>query len=179
MKRLLWIALSILLLMPCLSYCEEAGETETVDINGKFALTCTVPDGYYYEETQVDEELIIGRLEPMDGLRPTILFGVAESETYAGMTLNDFSEEDLAVEMQLAAEDMADPRVTLGETSHGTKLIIAQDMDPANSCLDITTVYKGYYITFLMYPSIDGTLLTEEQVGMAIDFLSDLWMVEK
>ena len=30
-----------------------------------------------------------------------------------------------------------------------------------------------------MYPAIDGTVLTDEQVQTCIDFISDLWMVEK
>ena len=180
MKKMLLICLALLLTLPVSGICEAAEEpTETLEIHGKFALTCTVPEGYLYEETQVSEDLIVGSLEAEDGLRPTIRFAVAVSEDYEGRTLNDFSEEELAELSALASEEMVDPAVTIGETAHGTKLIISRDMDPVNSSLDITTVYHGYYITFIMYPAIDGTQLTDEQVNLCIDFISDLWMVEK
>ncbi len=180
MKKSIWIILALALLLPCLAAGEAAqAPSETVEIRGKFSLTCTVPEGYRYEENQVDEDLIVGSLEAEDGLRPSILFAVAASKEYAGRTLNDFTENELEELSLVAIEDMKEPTVTYGETAHGTKLIISRDMDPVNSTLDITTVYKGYYISFLMYPAIDGTVLTDEQVQTCIDFISDLWMVEK
>ncbi len=182
MKKAIFLLLTLALLLPPAGLSEEAQQeepTETIDIEGRFSLTCTVPEGYLYEETQVSEDLIVGTLEAEDGLRPTILFAVNESETYEGRTLNDFSEEELRELAALSAEAMVSPQVTYGETAHGTKLIICQDMDPLNSSLDITTVYHGYYITFLMVPALDGTVLTAEQVQVCIDFISDLWMVEK
>ena len=72
--------------------------------------------------------------------------------------------------------------VSYTETAHGTKLLVCKenDGDGDTEYVQILTVYRGYLIEFDMETSEDAAekSLTDEQIQMCIDFLSNLDFVE-
>ena len=74
---------------------------------------------------------------------------------------------------------MNDVDISYQNTSHGTKLLIAREIGSDTDFVDILSIYKGYMIEFNMTPSPSAAsqTLTNAQIGMCIDFLSDLEFV--
>ena len=68
----------------------------------------------------------------------------------------------------------------LGETAYGTLLLIARENGNDTDFMDIMTIYKGYSIEFVMSPNPNAAsqALSDQQVQMCIDFLSNLDFVE-
>ena len=171
--KLRWLFLVFLLV------CTTAlADTKTLEIEGSFSLTCQVPEGYSYSESQVNEDMILCTLTPDEPHEPTILFSVAYSDVDQGRTLNDFTEEEMEREIEIAKAGLDEPEVTISETKYGTKLIVARETGKGDDLLDVSTIYKGYSITLLMYPTLDGIRLTDDMVDKCIDFLSELWIVD-
>ena len=88
--------------------------------------------------------------------------------------MNDLSDADLAV-LEATFSDMDNVDISYSKTGHGTKLLIARQSGAAES-VDILAIYKGYFIEFIMTPNPMAArqVLTNEQIGMCIDFLTDL-----
>ena len=66
--------------------------------------------------------------------------------------------------------------ISYRETGHGTKLLIARENGSDTDFVDILAIYKGYFIEFNMTPNPKAAnqTLTEAQIGMCIDFLTNL-----
>ena len=93
--------------------------------------------------------------------------------------MNDLGEEDLKV-LEATFTDMNDVEIGYKETAYGTKLLIAREVGDDTDFVDILSVYKGYSIEFVMTPNPNAKnqALTDKQIGMCIDFLSELDFVE-
>ena len=93
--------------------------------------------------------------------------------------MNDLGEEDLKV-LEATFTDMNEVEISYQETAYGTKLLIAKEVGDDTDFVDILSVYKGYSIEFVMTPNPEAKAqaLTDEQIGMCIDFLSELDFVE-
>ena len=65
-------------------------------------------------------------------------------------------------------------------TAYGTKLLVARETGSDTDFVDILTVYKGYSIEFVMTPNPEASVqeLTDAQIQMCVDFLSELDFVE-
>ena len=75
---------------------------------------------------------------------------------------------------------MNEVEISYKETGHGTKLLIAKETGNDTDFVDILAIYKGYFIEFNMTPNPKAAsqTLTDEQIQMCIDFLTDLDFVE-
>ena len=62
------------------------------------------------------------------------------------------------------------------ETSHGTKLLVAKETGEDDDFVDFISLYKGYSVEFVLTNEAGASsqTLTDEQVQMCVDFLSDL-----
>ena len=71
---------------------------------------------------------------------------------------------------------MNDVEITYRETGYGTKLLIARETGTDTDFVDILAIYKGYFIEFNMTPNPKAAVqtLTDQQVRMCIDFLTDV-----
>ena len=151
---------------------EEIG---TITVNGSYIISCLKPEGYEMEIVVQDSDRILGQLlADEEDIRPVIVFSIVYDETYAGIDrMNDLSEEDLAFLEGTYAEE--NPTITYRETAYGTKLMCVPGTIGENDFLSVLTIYRGYMIEFDIYPGreTDGKL-TDEQVQMAVDFLSSM-----
>ena len=62
------------------------------------------------------------------------------------------------------------------KTAHGTKLMVVKEVTDGIDYVDFYTIYNGYEIEFVLTQSLAnlGEPLTDEQIQMAVQFLSDL-----
>ena len=145
-------------------------------VNGEFNLVCKLPATYKLQVTTVRGESIIASILSDDMTKPQMYLSIAYDDMYGTVDrMNDMSDEDLAV-LEESFREMNDVDISYGKTDLGTKLLIARETGSDTDFVDILTVYKGYFIEFNMTPNpkaADQTL-TNEQIGMCIDFLTNL-----
>ena len=179
MKKLFALLLSLALLLGCCTaLAENAPKTEigTINMNGAFKLQCSLPENYEIKIASKDDEGMIAVISTEDEIKPMMFMVIEFDETYYDVKrLNDMSEDQLQEIIDTFISEGDDVNVTYRETSHGTKLMIAQEADESVDFVSIITIYEGYMIEFDMLTgaAAEGGL-TEEQIQMCIDFLSDL-----
>lgn len=181
MKKTLAILLCLAMLLSCAAVAETADKTylATVDMKGAFQLQCALPEGYEIEEIESNESTYIAMLKA-DETRPVLTLSIAYNELYSDVfRMNDLDAETLAqIETSFQTEDNVD--ISYTETAYGTKLLIAREVGDDTDFVDILSVYKGYSIEFVMTPNPEAKnqSLTDAQIQMCIDFLSELDFVE-
>ena len=158
----------------------EAGDgTEklgTLSVNGEFELTCRLPEDYKLQVVNTRGESIIASVLSDDMTKPQMYLSIAYDETYSDVKrMNDLGEEDLLI-LENSFTEMNDVAITYGETGHGTKLLIARETGSDTDFVDILGIYNGYFIEFNMSPNpkASAQTLTDEQILMCIDFLTDV-----
>ena len=62
------------------------------------------------------------------------------------------------------------------ETGYGTKLMVVKEVGNVESFVDFLSIYKGYLVEFNLTPNpkMASQILTDEQIQMCIDFLTDV-----
>ncbi len=147
-----------------------------LNVNGEFALQCLLPEGYSMQLINTMGTKIIAFITSEDPEKPILQLSIAFNELYSEIDrMNDLTEEDLK-DLEETFTEMNDVEITYGETAYGTKLLIAKEVGDDTDFVDILSVYKGYSIEFVMTPNPQARnqALTEEQIDMCVDFLSEL-----
>ena len=66
-------------------------------------------------------------------------------------------------------------KIDIMETDYGTKVMILRSNDPMNDYACFVTIYKGYEVGLNLFPGMESEdVLTDEQIKLAMKFLSDL-----
>lgn len=148
----------------------------SLSVNGEFDLTCRLPEDYKLQVVNTRGEKIIASVLSDDMTKPEMYLTIAYDETYSDVErMNDLGEEDMKI-LEESFSDMNEVIITYNETGHGTKLLIAREVGSDTDFVDILTIYKGYFIEFNMTPNPKAAnqALTDEQIQMCIDFLTDV-----
>lgn len=151
----------------------------TLTVNGAFELTCKLPEGYDLQVVNVRGGTIVASVLSQDMTKPQLYLSIAFDELYGDVQrMNDLTDDQLAA-LEATYTEMNDVDISYQNTSHGTKLLIAREIGSDTDFVDILSIYKGYMIEFNMTPnpSAASQTLTNAQIGMCIDFLSDLEFV--
>ena len=149
-------------------------------VNGEFALQCQLPEGYTMQLINTLGTKIVAFITSEDTEKPILQLSIAFDELFANVDrMNDLTEEALKG-LEESFTEMNDVEISYKETAYGTKLLIAREVGDDTDFVDILSVYKGYSIEFVMTPNPDAKnqTLTEAQIQMCIDFLSELDFVE-
>ena len=149
-------------------------------VNGEFALQCAIPEGYQIQYINTLGSRILASITSTDPEKPIMEMTIAFDEMYSDFDrMNDMDPESLAA-LEASFTEMNIVDITYRETAYGTKLMVVKEIGPDDDFVDILTVYKGYSIEFLMKPNpaASSQELTEEQIQMCIDFLSEVDFVE-
>ncbi len=175
MKKSLAILLILALLLGCAAAAAETAEKTylaTVDMNGAFQLQCALPEDYEIEEIESTGATYVA-LFKADENRPLLTLSIAYNELYSDVfRMNDLDADTLAlIEESFKAED--DVKISYTETSYGTKLMMIQEADGSVDYVDFYSVYLGYEIEIVVVAQ-DENGLTDAQIQMVVDFLSDL-----
>ena len=179
MKKLFTLLLSLALLLGCcVSQAEAPVKTElgSINMNGAFRLQCTLPEDYEIAIGSKDDEGLTAVISAKDETMPMMFLAIEFDEIYYDVKrMNDMTEEQLQQIIDTFSNDGDEVTVSYRETSHGTKLMIVQEVVDSVDYLAIVSVYEGYMIEFdLMASAVAEEGLTESQIQMCIDFLSDL-----
>jgi len=151
-----------------------------LNVNGEFALQCQLPEGYSMQLINTLGTKISAFITSEDKEKPVLQLTIAFDELFADVDrMNDLPEEALKG-LEESFSEMNDVEITYTETAYGTKLLIAREVGDDTDFVDILSVYKGYSIEFVMTsnPEAKDQALTDAQIQMCIDFLSELDFVE-
>ena len=148
----------------------------SLSVNGEFDLTCRLPADYQLQVVNRQGASIIASVLSEDMTKPQLYLSIAFDETYSEVErMNDLTADQLAV-LEESFSEMNDVNISYSETGHGTKLLIARETGADTDFVDILAIYKGYFIEFNMTPNPKAVnqTLTDEQIKMCIDFLTDV-----
>lgn len=180
MKKIIAIILSLALLLGTGIAAAESAEKVsigTISINGEFTLQCGLPEGYQVKPLAVNPDLILALIASEDETKPVMQLSVAYDETYSDVhRMNDLDEEDLALLEKTFTDVDPTVEISYGETGLGTQLLIARQNVESYQYIDFLSIYEGYFVEFVMVApeSAEDKTLTEEQLRLCIDFLTDL-----
>ncbi len=158
---------------------EEAAGTEKLgklSVNGEFEITCKLPQDYKLQVVDVRGENIIASVTSEDITKPQMYLSIAYDELYGEVErMNDLSDEELAV-LEDSFKEMDQVEIEYRQTGLGTKLMVVREVGNGQKFIDILSVYKGYFVEFNMTPNPNAAVqdLTEEQIQMAIQFLTNV-----
>ncbi len=195
MKKLMALLLAAVMVLGCAGvFAEEASKTLTIKENkdGAFNVSFQMPEGATLVYEDVVDNLYSASISMKDGLGMYLSVSrdmvVADLDEETGLTTfneeNGYTDEYLKAMMTEYYADVYDDIETgVKTTAYGTKLAVARLNDPEAPFAYIITYWKGYEIGMTLintdekynfYP------ITDEQINLAVDFLSELWMtVEK
>lgn len=148
----------------------------TLDVNGKFKIQGKLPDGYKLDIISAQKSKIIAVMLSPEAGKPQMMLTIAFNDTYSDVErLNDLTAEEVET-LKTSFTDMNEVTFSEAQTASGTKLLIARESGDDEDFVSILSLYKGYAIEFVLYPSADAATptLTDAQVQTAIDFLSNL-----
>ena len=158
---------------------EEAAGTEKLgklSVNGEFEITCKLPQDYKLQVVDVRGENIIASVTSEDITKPQMYLSIAYDELYGEVErMHDLSDEELAV-LEDSFKEMDQVEIEYRQTGLGTKLMVVREVGNGQKFIDILSVYKGYFVEFNMTPNPNAAVqdLTEEQIQMAIQFLTNV-----
>ena len=175
MKKVFATLLCLVMLLGCAAVAETAEKTQlsTVNMNGMFQLQCTLPEGYRIEEIESGEAAYVAMFDAGEK-QPLLTLSIAFNELYSDVArMNDLDAESLAlIEESFRAED--DVEITYAETAYGTKVMLVREKEGTVDYVDFYSIYLGYEIELVAASMDIENGLTDEQIQMVIDFLSDL-----
>ncbi len=174
MKKIIALLLCALLLFGT-ALADEAPVGKTIIIKGEFGITAKLPEGYTLQVTKISSGAVAGALVSEDPNKPEILLAVSFSEEFDDKKLNDLTEEEIQLLIAESEELFLHPQHEILETAHGTKLIRIFENSADLSQIDIFTLWNGFFVEVLV-TAPEGQLLTEDQLKMVHDLLSDMWM---
>jgi len=171
---------TVLSTAPVVPVAPEKEAMGTLNVNGEFALQCQLPPSYTMQVINQLGEKLTAFISSSDVEKPILQLSVAYNELYSGVArMNDLTAEQLT-QLEETFTGMNEVNITYGATAYGTKLLIAREIGADTDFVDILTVYKGYFIEFVMTPNprAQSGALTDQQIQMCIDFLSEVDFVE-
>ncbi len=187
MKKMIAILLCLMMLLSCAAMAEsipaEKQSMGTIGINGVFELKGAIPEGYKLEVLANENNSLLAQVTSGEAGKPSIVLSIAYNDMYSDVErLNDVDEETLAaIAGTFSEEDSVE--ISNMTTAYGTKLFVVKEISDQVDYVDFYTIYKGYevelFLSHAMFTADSGaeaeTLpVTEEEIQLAIQFLSDL-----
>ena len=175
MKKIIALALSLMLLLGCVSALAEDAGKDVITMLGAFTITHEkLPEGYtmrVLKNSQMEYEANIVSSEPG---KPIYTLTMAFNDEWDGVnSLDEVSEAD----MQEVKDDfynvleLDDGDITFeeGRTGEGTPLLIAKGVDGCFA--SVYTIYMSHEIEVVIYPGEEGGSISAEDIEKVIAFL--------
>ena len=179
MKKFIALALSLMLLLGCVTALAESADKGTVTMLGGFTIEYSqIPDGYQLAKPTKNSEMEYEALiQSPEAGKPNMLLYMAFNDEWAGVeTLADATEEDIAAVKESFYEylefDDGDLIFEDGKTGEGTPLMIVRSKDDDFGA--VYTVYKGHEIEIDIYPMGEEDKVTDELFAALNKFLTDV-----
>lgn len=169
MKKITALTLSlIIILCAACAFAEDTAKTEMGILNvGKaFRIQSRMPEGYTYLPILSTDLNMVGLLSAGEG-RPSVTISIAYNEEYADMERFNDVDEAVVEEIRDSFREVDEGLVFEDlKTAYGTRLLKVT----GRNFVDIYTIYKSYELEFVM----PGSTLTDADVQMLVDFISDM-----
>lgn len=190
MKKIFAIILCLALLLSSAALAEtpEKESIGTVKVEEAFNIKCRLPEGYAIDTTEKgDEAHLVFSVRSDDASKPRIAVIIAYNDEYTtfdeetkekkALRLNDISDEAYeAIKDSFVSESgMTEVTYDETETAYGTKLLIVKSKWQEQELVVFYSIYKSYEVEVVAEPGegANGDL-TDEQIRMIVDFLSDM-----
>ena len=147
-----------------------------LNVNGEFELVCQLPADYKLQVVDLKGESIIASVISDDITKPQMYLSIAYDELYGDVDrMNDLSADDLAI-LEESYTSEYEVEIEYRETGYGTKLMVVKEIGGKEHFVDFLSIYKGYLVEFNLTPNpnMADKTLTEEQIQMCIDFLTNV-----
>lgn len=176
MKKMMALLLALTMLFGATAAMAE--EVTVAQATAEYDVTLTLPEGYTMQEDR-DNNMIALSIDPANETDASYYICIAPSEEYAGLTLNELSDDEKTLLQDMYDEDFAKPEAHSLTTEHGTEVYLFNETaeDAENSFAEGFTIYKGYFINIYAY-RLDGAKLEQADLDTAMKILSDMWFVE-
>ena len=181
MKKIIALALSLMMILSCVSALAEGSEKETLTMLGAFDIRYgKLPDGYSMVVNEDNDMLYAAEITSEDASKPVIELSINFNDEWYGVnTLADATEEDIAAIKQdfydVAEMDEGDLTFEDATTGMGTPVLIAKAKD--GSAAAIYTIYLSHEIELDLYRTENGDEITDELIQSVMDFLTDMEFV--
>ena len=177
MKKMITVLLCILLAMGSVTALAEGNQKDNyteVTVNGAFYIRGLTPEGYRVDGIISEGMPIMVFFASEDPLKPYFSLIINFKEEFAGVErLNDMGEADRKI--LLSEDPMVNPEYTVMKTDFDTEVMVLRSADPEEDFASFVTLYKGYEVGLNLFPGEGSTeSLTEDQIALAMKFLSDL-----
>ena len=179
MKKIIALALSLMLLLGCVSALAESAEKGSVTMLGAFTIEYDqIPDGYKLSRPTKNSEMEYeAMIQSPEAGKPNMILNMAFNDEWAGVkTLADATEEDIEAVKQDFYEvlefDDGDLTFEDAKTGEGTPVLIVKSVDGDFGA--VYTVYMGHEIEIDIYPEGEEDKVTDELMSAVLKFLSDV-----
>lgn len=180
MKKFLSVLLCLMLVLSITSVSCAEGEPEGTEVVEAEPLEFSIrmdaiPEGYELEAVELDDCLYAFFIN--EQALTEYMASVARSDYFPGYTLKlDELTEEMKQELIIMLSDgYNEPVFSYDKTSHGTDVIIINENGAADDWLEIVTIYEGYFISVA---TLSEETLTDADVAIALQLMSDLWVEE-
>ena len=178
MKKIIALALSLMMLLGCVSALAEAAEKDTITMVGAFTVTYDkLPADYamtVVTDTEMEYEAIF---TSEDAKKPMIDLLMCFSDEWSGVeTWADATPEDVEAVKESFYEvtEMDDGDITFEDstTGKGTPILIAKGAE--GSFAAAYTIFKSHEIELDIFPGEEQEAVTDEDVARIIEFVTDI-----
>jgi hypothetical protein len=179
MKKIIALALSLMLLLGCVSALAESAEKGSVTMLGAFTIEYDqIPDGYKLARPTKNSEMEYeAMIQSPEVGKPNMILLMAFNDEWEGVeTLADATEEDIAAVKQdfydVLEFDDGDLIFEDGKTGEGTPIMIVKSVDGDFGA--VYTIYKGHEIEIDIFPEGEEDKVTDELFAGLNNFLTNV-----
>jgi hypothetical protein len=182
MKKFIALALSLIMLLGCVSAVAETAAKESITMMGAFSINYDkLPEGYTMKTIENTDMQYYSIITSTDAAKPIIWLSIVFNDAYSEVkTLADVDENTMAaikdsfynngiIEMDDGTIEFED-----GKTGLGTPLLIAKAVEGEFGA--VYTIYMGHEIELDFFHEGDAKV-TEEDFNTVIAFLTDVEFV--
>ena len=184
MKKLIAIMICLAMTLGCAALAETA-EKETLgklSVNGAFEIKCRMPEGYRLSILSSDSTNVVAVAAAETEGKPQLSLSIAFNDLFTAedgtaYRMNDITEEGIEEIKASFLDQIGDATFEDAETALGTRLLIVRGhVDEDTQAVVFYSVYQSYEIELVatMGQNAGDLDLTEEQIRMIIDFLTDM-----
>ncbi len=182
MKKIIALALSLIMLLGCVSALAESKEGVVTMLGGFSIEYGKLPEGYKMTVINSDEMEYEAIITSSDPAKVSYILTMAFSDEWSGVnTLADATEDDMnAVKASFyEVGEYEDGEITFEEmkTGEGTPVLVAKTVDGAIAAA--YTIYKSHEIEIVMYHEDEKLTVTDDEIKTVIDFLTNVKFVEE
>ncbi|MDD3336222.1 MAG: hypothetical protein PHI98_12015 [Eubacteriales bacterium] len=172
MKKLLMVLLCMALLFS--GACAGAETVKLGENASSFDIQVVLPEGASLTYNEFENDYTnIGVIK--DGVKEVIVT-IAPSEEYAGLSMNDLSDDEISLLAEQTASDFSQYTVKIDATPSGNQYVLITAGEE-NNFATLFTVYRGYFVQLAQFDT-DFSALSEADTAFMLEVLYGIEFVD-